>query len=142
MPAFLDWLSARGVTYFASGSNGGPDILGVVSVGINPGCAVDQVGDSGITALRSLEGARLEDGELVRVFVDSGAFSEVEFPQNAPPKISRPITHEDWLERLAVYQELTEALGPQVYLVAPDCVAHQEETFRRQRRYAEKIVGP
>jgi hypothetical protein len=67
-----------------------------------------------------------------RVFVDSGAFSEVQLnrPHNgslpfpdAPPFTwvkAAPIDDTEWRVRLAAMTEIAEQLGAQAYVVAPD----------------------
>lgn len=75
-----------------------------------------------------------------RVFVDSGAFSEVTFGANGPTVVA-PITDADWRERLAAMTRIGERLGSRAYLVAPDQVGDQAETLRRLERYAEAVRG-
>lgn len=74
------------------------------------------------------------------VFVDSGAFGEVRFDPALGRLVDhRPITHADWLERLAGYDRIAAALGSRAYLVAPDKVGDQAETLRRLALYAPRI---
>lgn len=102
-----------------------------------------------------------------KVFVDSGAFGEVEF--NAPHQCSgrsqicregrcvgqgnfpfpnaprftwvdvNPITDREWHKRLDAYERIARALGPNAFLVAPDKVGDQEETLRRLALYAGRV---
>jgi len=75
-----------------------------------------------------------------RVFVDSGAFGEVRFdPTAGGLVVHRPITHEDWIERLDAYERIATALGSRCYLVAPDRVGDQQETLLRLERYADRV---
>lgn len=75
-----------------------------------------------------------------KVFVDSGAFGEVRFDPSTGKLVDhRPLTHADWLERLAAYDRIAAALGPRAFLVAPDKVGDQEETLCRLRRYADRL---
>lgn len=148
-----------GVTFFASGSNHAGEIHALSLVdGANVGVVAAAVGKRKHPAAWS---------ELVRfrstgrkVFVDSGAFSEVAF--NVPPKKSRkgvagdgalprpglplgapfvkkPLDERYWRAVLRVYREIAEAHGPNAYVVAPDCVAHQAETLRRLELYADDV---
>jgi hypothetical protein len=155
--------------YFASGSNHQGEIEGLSSIGFNVGVAASEVKSAEtIKALTDLAGTG------IRVFVDSGAFGEVDF--NFPNATARPkknrrskrqielgmvastppgglpypnlpmgplvleeITPAQWRIRLQTYRVLTEALGSQVYLVAPDCIGHQDETLRRLKTYAREI---
>jgi hypothetical protein len=155
--------------YFASGSNHQGEIEGLSSIGFNVGVAAPEVKSAEtIGALTGLAGTG------IRVFVDSGAFGEVDFnfpnatprpkknkrskrqielgmvattPPGGLPYPKRPIgpvmleeiTPAQWRIRLETYRVLAEALGGQVYLVAPDCVGHQDETLRRLRTYAGEI---
>lgn len=155
--------------YFASGSNHQGEIEGLSSIGFNVGVAASEVKSAEtIRALTDLAGTG------IRVFVDSGAFGEVDF--NFPNATARPkknkrskrqielgmvastppgglpypnlpmgplvleeITPAQWRIRLQTYRVLAEALGSQVYLVAPDCIGHQDETLRRLKTYAREI---
>ena len=87
-----------------------------------------------------------------QVFVDSGAFSEVEFGATGP-QVVLPIAEQDtvqihkgkkvhvpgWETRLAAMTKIAEALGPKAYLVAPDMVGNQAVTFERLTKYAETV---
>lgn len=92
-------------------------------------------------------GWQLSDAEIAeiaksdsRVFVDSGAFGEVRWsPELGCLVDHRPITHEDWIERLDAYDRIAAALGSRAYLVAPDKVGDQQETLRRLVRYAGRL---
>lgn len=70
---------------------------------------------------------------MLRCFVDSGAFSEVAF---GPYRVVREITHDDWMERFAIYQWVAERFRRFAYLVAPDRVGDQDVTLARLSRYA------
>lgn len=155
--------------YFASGSNHPGEIEGLSSIGFNVGVAASEVKSAeAVGALLALAGTG------IRVFVDSGAFGEVDFnfpnatgrpkknrrskrqielgmvattPPGGLPYPKRPIgplileeiTPAQWRIRLETYRVLAEGLGSQVYLVAPDCVGHQDETIRRLHTYAGEI---
>ena len=75
----------------------------------------------------------------VPVFIDSGAFSEIEFGPQGPYDVL-PIDHDEWLKRLALYERVIDGVGPEnarlVNVVAPDKIADQGETLRRLRTYA------
>ena len=130
-PPFLEWLDEYGVTYFASGANHPGEILGLSSVGINPGVTVNELKAGALEAIESL--AQTD----VLLFVDSGAFGEISFGSQGPYVAKgKAITDSEWLRRLNVYNEIAQAIGPQAYLVAPDKVAFQQETFARQERFA------
>lgn len=133
--------------YFPSGSNHAGEIHGFADLGWNVGVAVDALDKQGNAekALKDLAGSK------TKVFVDSGAFGEVKpnfpnekgerpYPEHpiglAPVK---PISHEEWLERLATYDRLADALGKQLYVVAPDQVGNQDVTFQRLQRYLPQV---
>ena len=66
--------------YFPSGSNRVCDFLGFLDAQMAPGVTVSEIGDAEFSTEESLE--MLVEGCLennLPVFVDSGAFSEVEF---------------------------------------------------------------
>ena len=124
--------------YFASGSNHAGEIAGFADLGINPGVTAPEMNAEAIHAAMQLRGRRAKDGRLLRLFLDSGAFGEIEFTATGP-RDKKPITDAEWGRRLDVYERLAEALGPQLYAVAPDKVADQEETLRRLRTYAPRV---
>ena len=92
-------------------------------------------------------GWRMSDAELdaakrsqSRIFVDSGAFGEVRFDVAQGRLVDHaPISHDEWLLRLAGYDRIATALGAQCYLVAPDKVGDQDETLRRLELYAPQV---
>lgn len=120
---------SKAPTYFASGANRPADIRGFGTIGHPIGVAVHELSENAIVELEKTS---------VPVFVDSGAFSEIEFGPKGPTVV-RPISDAAWRERLAVYCRLARALGPRVHLVAPDCIGNQEETLARLRRYAPVV---
>lgn len=130
--------------YFVSGSNHAGEIRGLAASGSNIGVAAPEVNAEAYGALIELAGQVGFDNELRsfkrRVFVDSGAFSEVAFGPNGP-YIAEPITHAEWLKRLTLYARLAAHLSHQLYVVAPDCVAHQAETLVRLETYDRWITG-
>lgn len=138
--------------YFMSGSNDPLEIDVARGRFQNVGTAAPETGprvERALTALADEDAQRrLERYRLARepmpgaydplVFVDSGAFSEVEFGPTGPtwPK---PINDAEWRDRLAQYDRLADALGPQLFAVAPDKIADQDATLERQRRYAGEV---
>jgi hypothetical protein len=55
-----------------------------------------------------------------------------------------PISHDEWLRRLAIYRRLASRLGSRLSVVAPDRVADQAVTLERLTRYRpqlEEIAG-
>lgn len=118
--------------YFASGSNHEGEIRGLVRTGANVGCAINEIGPTGLAALEDAAGL------LTKVFADSGAFHEVHFPGGVPT-VKKAISHDQWVKRLARYKRLGRVLGRQLYAVAPDMVAFQAETLERLERYAADV---
>ncbi len=112
-------------SYFASGSNRDAEIRGMASVGQDVGVAAPDLHVSGLEELLRLNGSDIQ------VFVDSGAFQE--FTKK------RPITHEGWLKRLAIYKRIATVLQDQAWLVLPDKVGSQGETLARMERYKPLI---
>lgn len=119
-------------TYFASGSNTPAQIRGFSAIGQALGVAAPEVSENGENALHALAGTG------IRVFVDSGAFSEVEFSA-AGPQVVRPIDEARWQEILDLYARLGATLGRQLYVVAPDMVGFQGETLARVERWRTEI---
>lgn len=115
--------------YFASGSNRAPEVRGLVMSGMNVGVSAPEIGPSTEAELATLAGGPTQ------VFIDSGAFGEIDF-KNGPPKVKKLITEVEWGKRLAKYKRLATVLGSQLYCVAPDMVAFQKETLERLTKYA------
>ena len=130
----MDRARARGVRYFASGSNNPGEILGLAEVGIDSGIVADRIKPEVIRAIAEAV-AEFPD---TRIFVDSGAFSEVDF-STGRPVIAEPISDEEWKERLDGYRKIGEAIGAQLFAVAPDAVAHQDLTLERMKKYAPLV---
>ena len=126
-------LRRLGVDYFASGSNHAGEIDGLASIGHSVGVAVDQLNAEAVEALKATAGK-------VAVFVDSGAFSEVDFPGSVPTVV-KPISAAEWTRRLALYLELAEVLGSALSVVAPDQVAFPGETLGRLSRYRKQVAA-
>lgn len=124
-------LTAQGVTYFHTGSNAAGEIEGWASIGAPIGVAVDQLKTPAIKALKATAGS-------VPVFVDSGAFSEVDFPDGVPTVV-KPISADEWTQRLAVYLDLAQVLGAALTVVAPDQVGFAAETLQRLALYREQV---
>jgi 3'-phosphoadenosine 5'-phosphosulfate sulfotransferase (PAPS reductase)/FAD synthetase len=121
--------------YFASGSNHPGEIKQFAAMGYGVGVAAPAIRAAGELALVNLAGTGTQ------VFVDSGAFSEVAFPPNAPPVVKDPITHAQWTERLGLYHRLAGRLGPQLTVVAPDRVGSQSVTLQRLTRYSGDVAA-
>lgn len=118
--------------YFASGLSGEGEIRGFSDVGVNVGVTARTIGSKDEALLRALAGTE------TLVFCDSGAFGEVEFIDGTR-RVKDPIAHEDWVAVLNLYRRLGEALKGQLFVVAPDSVGDQEETFLRLERYADEV---
>jgi hypothetical protein len=122
------------VTVFASGANEAREIRGFRLAGVPVGVAVSHVREAAIQELCN---------QPTPVFADSGAFSEVAI-DGCGVHVVAPISHEEWLRRLAIYRILAERLGSRLSVVAPDRVADQAVTLERLTRYRtwmEEIAG-
>ncbi len=129
------WYAADGVVDYASGSNRAGEIQGFAALGRPIGVAAHECGAACEAELVGLAGSGIP------VFLDSGAFSEVRIRKGAPPEVVKPITGAEWERRLALYDRLAAALGPQLTVVAPDLVGHQQPTLERLTRYAGRIAS-
>jgi len=74
---------------------------------------------------------------LTRLFVDSGAFSEVKF---GPYRVVKEITHDEWQRRFRLYRWASATFRRRAYIVAPDRVGDQDVTLERLQRYALDIA--
>jgi len=55
------------------------------------------------------------------------------------PRVVKPITDAKWQEILDLYERLGNALGEQLWVVAPDQVGSQEVTLERLARYSNRL---
>lgn len=117
--------------YFASGSNRASDIRGFAAIGHAIGVAAPDVSPNAENELHELAGTGIP------VFLDSGAFSEVD--KTNPTKVVKPITEAQWQKRLDLANRLAATLGEQLHVVAPDQVANQKVTLERLTRYAPEL---
>jgi hypothetical protein len=70
---------------------------------------------------------------FTRLFVDSGAFSEVKF---GPYRVVKEITDSEWRRRFKLYRWASATFRDRAYIVAPDRVGDQDVTIERLQRYA------
>lgn len=124
----------RAMTNFASGSNRPADIRGFAAIGHAIGVAAHELSEAAIVELEALA------GRGIPVFVDSGAFSEIEFGP-AGPQVVRPIDAAGWDKRFALYRRLAFALGSQARLVAPDRIGDQEHTLHLLTQRASELAS-
>lgn len=134
-------------TYYASGTNKAGEIRGMARARRPLGVAADQCLSRGRETGIRCEDALLEVGRRypdLRVFVDSGAFSEVSDnpkqhkaaglkPEKGVLKTVKPITKAEWNRRLALMERVGQVYGKRLLVIAPDKVGDQAETLRRLR---------
>jgi hypothetical protein len=113
--------------YFISGASALSDLRGLLRLSVPLGISIPELSEPALAVL--LEHTCLPD---LRVFVDSGAFSEVD----RTGRVVHPIANEEWDRRVAVMLQIAIAFGARATIVAPDCVGNQVETLRRLSRYA------
>lgn len=117
--------------HFVSGVNRAGEVSGLADNAFNIGITCGEI-STDLRGWLELYADRVNQ----RLFVDSGAFSEVDFPKDAPPVVVRPLTDADWRERLFdVYRWAARTYGRRAFVVAPDCVGNQDETLRRLEKY-------
>jgi len=119
--------------YFPSGSNHLGEIQGFAEIGWNVGVTAPELSPVEVYTLKQLA------GHGNKVFVDSGAFSEVTVQKDGPPKVTSPISDDEWAKRLDLYHDLAQALGDQLYPVMPDQVGNQAVTLERLHRYQHEV---
>ncbi len=119
--------------YFASGLSDPGEVRGVTLAGYHVGISCSELRPR---LLEEVEACVREHS--VRVFVDSGAFSEVAVVGGGLATV-RPLSAADWERRLSTYERLARSCGPNAYLVAPDKVGDQRETLARLERYAPRL---
>jgi len=120
-------------TYFASGATMAVDLLGFADIDHPAGITVDIMNEESHAAVLSLAGTGL------KIFIDSGAFSEVKVNRRGQIKVVRPIDEAEWRRRIGVYRDLAKRLKSQLYVVAPDRVGSQKETMQRLVRHLDEL---
>ncbi len=116
-------------TYYASGTNHPGEIEGFGDIDHPVGLTIADANDDAVAAARHV---------AVPVFVDSGAFGEVE-PGPAGLVVKRPISDADWRRRLARMLVIAQRPSGGVSVVAPDRVGDQRETLARLRRFLPEL---
>ncbi len=125
--------------YFASGSNRPAEIRGLGWAGADIGVVATELSEAAVVELEQLAGTD------VAVFVDSGAFSEVQWNEHRaaggvnPWQVVKPIGPEGWEKILSTYERLARALGDQLLVVAPDRVGDQRRTLDLLRTYGGRL---
>jgi hypothetical protein len=122
--------------HFASGCNHAGEIRGLALSGRLVG----------ITATTSnpklVDELELYSGGLLRIFVDSGAFSEVKFSEKLGRLVvKKPITDKSWVKRLALAERIARKFGHRALLVAPDLVGDQDATLARLTKWAPQVAA-
>lgn len=122
--------------HFVSGVNRAGEVSGLADNAFNIGITCGEI-SSDLRGWLEMYSDRVNQ----RLFVDSGAFSEVDFPKNSAPVVVRPLSDADWRDRLFdVYRWAARTYGRRAFVVAPDCVGNQDETLRRLEKYAAPMV--
>lgn len=121
--------------HFASGCNMPGELRGLALSGRHFGITLSDI-RRGL-----LEELELYTHGMQRVFVDSGAFSEVDFPEDAPPVVVRPIADATWIERLELAYRIARTFRRRALIVAPDRVGCQATTLERLERYAMHVAA-
>lgn len=125
--------------YFVSGASAPADIRGLARFSVPFGVSLTELSAAGLEAICEHHAM-----PLLRVFADSGAFSEVD----DTCAVVRPIDDAAWTERVRTMHRLAAVFGPpaplgdhgpRLYVVAPDRVADQPETLRRLALHAEAM---
>jgi hypothetical protein len=132
----LPELPVEPVSFFASGTNRTGEIRGMAAVGQDVGVVAGEIvgREPAEKELHALAGTD------INVFVDSGAFSEVEITKDGIRTVD-PITPARWESIFALYDRLAATLGPQAFLVAPDKIGDQDETLRRLETYRGRLAA-
>ena len=119
------------VTAFASGVNEAREVAGFALAGVPIGASASNLREDAIQAILRSAGP---------VFLDSGAFSEVQFsPQTQRMEIVNRIAPREWRRRLDIYLRVARSLGNRLSVVAPDCVGDQAETLKRLAQYRPEL---
>jgi hypothetical protein len=155
--------------YFPSGSNHAGEIRGFTDAGMGVGVSAKHVDAAAVRELEALAGTGKKvfvdsgafeeikfnaprkntrrkkgkkKGTLPRPDLPEGSLflPRPDLPEGVPFDV-KPMTPEIWDRVLGLYDRLTDSLGTQAYIVAPDKVADQGVTLERLTRYAERVKG-
>ena len=119
--------------HIASGVNSAGEVRGLFLSGRHVGITATDIRAGLLDELDAFAGPGMS-----LVFVDSGAFSEVEFGP-AGPVVVREITEAMWDAIFAVYRRIACGYGTKARIVAPDRVGDQAVTLARLERYAAEV---
>lgn len=135
-PVPLDYFTtppeALAVTHFASGASAAGDMRGFARLLYPFGIATSDLGASAFAELATM--AHLP----IQIFVDSGAFSEVEMGLGGW-KVVEEIGEGEWVRRLRLAYSIAAMFGSRALVVAPDQVGNQHETLARLARYRDVV---
>lgn len=120
--------------HFASGVNHPGEIRGLALSGRHAGITASELRTGLLEELDNYTHCMFE------LFVDSGAFSEVEFTAEGP-RVVAEITDADWAARFEVYERVARTFGRRARVVAPDRVGCQATTLARLERYAARVAA-
>lgn len=115
------------IKHYKSGSNRTPDILAFTALNLPFGVVA--------TELRREQRELLTREIPIELFIDSGAFGEVDDDLN----VIHPISDDEWDYIFDIYEEMTRAHAHRVTVVAPDRIGDQTETLVRMATYAERV---
>lgn len=121
--------------HFTSGVNAPGEARGLAMSGRHFGISLGEI-RRGLLAELEIYG-----GGLQELFVDTGAFSEVDFPEDGPPVVTREIPHAEWIRRYAIAERLAAAYRTKARIVAPDRVGCQRTTLERLARYGHLVAA-
>ncbi len=121
--------------HFASGVNNPGEVRGLALSARHVGITAGEIREG------LLEELGLFAGGLLRLFVDSAAFSEVKFcTETMKLVVVKPLTDADWQDRFELYRHCAVTFRTKAYLVAPDRVGCQTTTLERLERYAADVA--
>lgn len=129
------WPFPADFDYYLSGSNKPSEMQAIAERGRNPGVAVHELSKPTIAWMEEY----LPTTGTAKLFVDSGAFGEVDL-KHGPPSWPKPISDAEWSKRLDIYERLVRVMGSRAVIVLPDKVAHQEGTLERLERWGDRVA--
>ncbi len=119
---------------FVSGASAPADLRGLLRFSVPVGVSVPDLSAPALEYLLAQA-----QRPLVQVFVDSGAFGEVEVVDGTL-RVVAPITESAWAHRVDVALRVARAFGSRALVVAPDRVGNQDETLVRLRRWSAEMA--
>lgn len=125
-------------SHIFSGMNDPGEVLGALQSGVNFGITANEIRETELDGQTILDLIEQAAGSPNKLFIDSGAFGEIDFHEDGPPTVNpkKELKDPHWQYVFRLYLWAAGLWrGGSLYLVAPDRIADQVHTLRLQNKY-------